>query len=244
MKVFLDVGAHVGETVEALLDPKYRFDRIVCFEPTTSCQEALRRFTDPRIEIMPFGLANRTCELQIFGAGTLAGSVFPDTIGTVEMDEQAPEVCRFVRASDWFNENIHVGDTVFLKLNCEGSECDIIEDLLDSNNFACIFASMIDFDVRKIPSQRYREAEIRQKLAQSGLKNYRYCDDVMIGSTHIARIQNWLHEVGADRCPIMTKLRQGLYLLRAPANVRRGVLGGRFGRIVRAFRQNIKHTSK
>jgi FkbM family methyltransferase len=241
MRVFLDVGAHVGETVDALLDPKYRFERIVCFEPVASCREALRQFADPRIEIMPFGFSNRTCELQMFGAGTLAGSVFPDMVG---VNEQPPEVCRFVRASEWFRENIHVGDTVFLKLNCEGSECDIIEDLLASGDFERIFASMIDFDVRKIPSQRYREAEVRQMLVESGLKNYRYCDDVMIGSTHIARIQNWLHEVGADRCPTTAKIRQGLYLLRAPAKVRRAVLGGRFGRIARAFRQNIKNKSK
>jgi hypothetical protein len=131
-----------------------------------------------------------------------------------------------MRASEWFRENIHDGDTMFLKLNCEDSECDIIEDLLASGDLARIFASMIDFDVRKIPSQRHREAETREKLAQTGLKNYYYCEDVMIGSTHIARIQNWLHEVGADRCPTTTKIRQAAYLLRAPAKVRRAVLGG------------------
>jgi len=234
MRVFLDVGAHVGETVEAVLDPKYQFDRIVCFEPVAACWESLRQFEDPRIEIMRFGLWNRTCERQVFGAGTLAGSVFRDMLG---VDEQPPVLCRFVRASDWFRENIHVGNTVFLKLNCEGSECDIIEDLLASGHLSRIFALMIDFDVRKIPSQRHREAEVRQKLAQAGLKNYRYCDDVMIGSTHISRIQNWLHEVGADRCPTTTKIRQALYLLRAPAKVRRAVLGGRLGRLARAFRQ-------
>jgi hypothetical protein len=76
MRVLLDVGAHVGETVEAVLDPKYRFDRIVCFEPVASCREALRRFEDPRIGIMPFGLGNRTCERQIFGQGARS-SVFP-----------------------------------------------------------------------------------------------------------------------------------------------------------------------
>jgi hypothetical protein len=190
---------------------------------------------------MAFGLWNRTCERQLFGAGTLAGSLFPDMPG-VDAQAQAPELCRFVRASDWFRENVYVEDTVFMKLNCEGSECDIVDDLLVSGHFARIYALMIDFDVRKIPSQRHRETEIRQKLVQADFKNYRYCDEVMLGSTHVARIQNWLHQVGADRCPLSTKIRQALYVLRAPAKVRRAVLGGRFGRAARAFRKPLNRS--
>jgi hypothetical protein len=43
-----------------------------------------------------------------------------------------------------------------MKLNCGGSECDILENLLDSGEYSKITQVMIDFDAREIPSQRDR----------------------------------------------------------------------------------------
>jgi len=33
-KVFLDIGAHLGETLSEIRKEQYGFDRIVCFEPS------------------------------------------------------------------------------------------------------------------------------------------------------------------------------------------------------------------
>jgi hypothetical protein len=44
VKVFLDVGAHLGETLEAALDPRYAFDRIYCFEPAQTCRAQLEAY--------------------------------------------------------------------------------------------------------------------------------------------------------------------------------------------------------
>jgi hypothetical protein len=41
VKVFLDVGAHEGSSLNVVRDPKYGFDRIYCFEHASACWPAL-----------------------------------------------------------------------------------------------------------------------------------------------------------------------------------------------------------
>jgi FkbM family methyltransferase len=193
VKVFLDVGAHVGETLEGVLDPRYGFERIWCFEPVASCCEALRAFSDPRVVVCPFGLAGETGEMLIYGAGGLGGSLFADKQG-----DDSAELCRFVRASEWFSDHLAPGDDVYLKLNCEGSECDVLDDLLDSGEILKVTVMAVYWDVRKIPSQRHREHEVRARLDAAGLGNHVDAKLVMRGPTGVARTQRWLDAVGAD----------------------------------------------
>lgn len=192
MKIFLDVGAHTGETVEAVLDPRYGFDRIVCFEPVQSCAQSLRRFGDPRVEVCVFGLWKESCERPVFDPGGLGGSIFADRSRTGQA-----ETCRFVRATDWFREQVGPGDSVWMKLNCEGSECDILEDLVHSGEMDKVAHVMVDFDVRKIPSQRHREAEVRALFGGPRRTRIALREAAMIGDTHAARIRHWLD--GAER---------------------------------------------
>jgi FkbM family methyltransferase len=208
VKILLDVGAHTGTTLNAVRDPKYAFDRIYCFEPASSCWAALESVRDRRVTVCRFGLWDRTGEHALHDAGSVGASLFEDKFRT----ETSGETARFVRASDWFRDNLGEGDDVFLKLNCEGAEVDIVEDLLESGQLARVRAVMIDPDVRKIPSQAHREAELRRRLAESGLTNYSMAADVMIGGTHRARIQNWLRTVGAERSSPGVRVRQLLYI--------------------------------
>jgi hypothetical protein len=62
VKLFLDVGAHDGGSLNAVRDPKYGFDRIYCFEPASSCWTALEAVSDDRGVLCRFGLWNRTCD--------------------------------------------------------------------------------------------------------------------------------------------------------------------------------------
>src|SRR5262249_49620805 len=156
MKVFLDVGAHAGWTLMAVRDPKYRFDHIYCFEPASACWPALERLADRRVTICRFGLWNRTAAQTLYDAGSRTASLYADKFEETRSEEEV----ELVRATDWFCEHLRVGDEVYLKLNCEGAEADIVEDLLESGEFARLRAVMIDPDVRKIPSQRHREREV------------------------------------------------------------------------------------
>jgi FkbM family methyltransferase len=191
-RVFLDVGANTGQTLAAVLDPVYGFDRIVCFEPASNCWPCLSRFDDPRVTIERVGLSNKTCEQLLFNPGHQGASMFED-MHPGEIREQ----CKFVRATEWFRTNLTDRDTVFLKLNCEGAECNIVDDLMESGEFSKVGFMMIDFDVRKIPSQRHREMEVRHRLERYVFPRVAFRKQVMVGLTQIERIQNWLHTIGA-----------------------------------------------
>jgi FkbM family methyltransferase len=217
VKVFLDVGAHLGESLHAVRDPKYAFHRIYCFEPASSCWPALEAISDPRVTVCRFGLWDRTTEQPLYAAGGIGASLFADKFRSPPPEEPA----RFVRASDWFREHLRPDDEIFLKLNCEGAEADIVEDLLSSGELARVRSVMIDPDVRKVPSQAHREAELRERLRASGLTNYFMEDEVMIGATHRERIQNWLRIAGAETPSPTARLRQLGFVVREAVRGRR-----------------------
>lgn len=232
MKVFLDVGAHDGGTLHAVRDPKYAFERIYCFEPASACWADLQAIRDDRVRICRFGLWNETCEQPLYAPGSGGASLFQEKF----RDEPSTEVCRFVRASDWFRDNLAPDDEIFLKLNCEGAECDIVNDLLESMALARVSSVMIDPDVRKIPSLAHREGELHERLTVSGLTNYFMRDEVMVGATHHARIQNWLRVAGAEERSARTRVRQTAYLISEALQGRRRPFRTTLASLVRTSR--------
>ncbi len=217
MKVFLDVGAHTGESLNAVRDPKYRFEGIYCFEPASSCWGALEAVHDPRVTVCRFGLWKETCERPLYDTGSIGASLFADKFPGSRPEEQA----RFVRATDWFREHLSGDHEIFLKLNCEGAEADIVDDLLDSGELARVRSVMIDPDVRKIPSQAHRARELRERLRASGPHNYAMEDEVMIGASHRARIQHWLATAGAEEPSRAARIRQSWFVVSEALHGRR-----------------------
>lgn len=190
-RIFLDVGANSGQTVAALFD--WDFDQIYCFEPSSVCWRRLKHYArlDDRVRVKRYGLWKETCERTVYGPDTKGGSLWrKDNCTSNEI-----ESCQFRRASDWFRQHLKAGDIVFLKMNCEGAECDILDDLLDSGEFSKVSFAMIDFDVHKIASQKHREAPTRQRLAPFGFPRVAFAEQVMIGPTHQVKIANWLRAV-------------------------------------------------
>lgn len=237
MKVFMDVGSNTGQTISAIMEPshgfdstfcRYEFDRIFSFEPVPELhQEIAAKYRDPRITFYPLGLWNQTCEKPLFSPGSEGGSIFADK---VNVDAQRSATCSFVRASDWFRDHLSDADDVYVKLNCEGAEADIIEDLLDSGEYRKIKSLGVTFDVRKIPSQRHRETEIKRRLEEGGYRNYVDLNSVQ-GDTLREIIQGWLSMAGADRPSLVTRIRQVAYNARifgarAARYARRHLTGG------------------
>lgn len=207
-RIFLDVGANRGQTLKAVLD--LSFDQIICFEPVAMCWETLigiairwspvaetlidwesSSWISKRIRIEKFGLWKETCQKLIYAPESKGGSLWKKDKATSDKTE----LCQFVRASDWFKENLDDSDTVFMKLNVEGAECDILDDLLDSGEFRKVSFAMIDFDVRKITSQKHRQAELEKRLESFKFPRVAFAHDVMVGATHQDRIRNWLRLV-------------------------------------------------
>lgn len=184
-KVFLDVGAHTGETLREVLF--HDFDEVLCFEPVRSCIEALREIADSRTTIFAFGLGAVAREVDVFNAGSLGATIHidGDRGGDVER-------CQLVDVGTFFSQHLSPEDEVWMKLNCEGSECDILDRLIDTNEIFKISYLMVDFDVRKIPSLAHREFGVRARLDNvPGLQMFR-SEQIMFGPTHESRIRNWI----------------------------------------------------
>jgi len=190
MKVFLDVGANTGQSLLAVLP--LDFDRIVCFEPASACWPALEALADKRVSIQHFGLWNQDCKHEVFQPGSKGAGLWKKDNGRTD-DTQ---MCKFRKASSWFRDNVSAADTIYLKINCEGAECDLLDDLLDSGEFAKVDFVMVDYDVRKIASQKHREAEMRERLSVYPFPRVSSSKQVMVGATHQLRIQHWLSVCG------------------------------------------------
>jgi FkbM family methyltransferase len=125
MRLFIDVGAHLGESLEVALDPRFDFSRIYALEPASTCVSILEKYRDTRVVVCPFGLSDKDHSADLFGAGLLGASIYSQK---EFLDPRSPDMVERIelrRASTWLEENTEQGDEIFLKLNCEGSECDI-----------------------------------------------------------------------------------------------------------------------
>lgn len=213
MKLFLDVGAHEGQTLAAVLDPKYAFDKIFAFEPVGELHEKLESVSEGnnKVQLLKYGLWNKDAEQKIYSPGTLAGSLF-SSHEDVKQDDF--ELCRFVDASAWFRENVAAGDEVFMKLNCEGAEADILMDLLESKEIFKIKNVMIDFDVRKVKELEDRGSYVLNKFEEQNFHSYSLCEKVMFGPTQLTRIQYWLDRVDAKSHSLAAKTKQLFYWTR------------------------------
>lgn len=190
-KVFLDVGSHKGETLKIALEKQYNFDKIYCFEPSSECCRYIAdNFPLSHVQINKFGLWNSDCMMPLHGAGGQGASVFADK---PQRHADITDVCRFVSAAEWFKKYIRPHDLVYLKLNCEGSECVILDNLIASGEYKKINTLMVDFDVRKIPSQKHRMNELKAKLNKLNIPKIYYIDEYNLGKgTHSYFTHFWL----------------------------------------------------
>ena len=63
MKIFIDIGSHVGETLVEAAKEKYAFDKIVCFEPSMFCMDDLKKFSDTEIIVENLALGSENKEI-------------------------------------------------------------------------------------------------------------------------------------------------------------------------------------
>jgi FkbM family methyltransferase len=188
-KIFLDVGSHIGQTLEEVSKDYYNFDEIHSFEPSSENYAVLcKNFNKKNIHLHNFGLYNKNTECILYSHHEIGASIFEDKEDLYWKDHT--EKINLKNVSEWINNNLDLNDMIFMKINCEGCECDIIDNLIENNIFDNINHIMIDFDVRKIPSQKHREGETLKLI--DGKKNIDFCDKVMIGDTHHDRIKAWI----------------------------------------------------
>jgi FkbM family methyltransferase len=172
MRIFLDVGGHNGETLNIALNPTWGFDRIHTFEPSVSRYRILKKFRDKRLFVHNFGLGAKSEIKNFYGAGTVGGSIYSNKNFADKNALNYFEIVQIVEASPWILNNTNPDDQIFLKMNCEGSEADILENLIATKTIFRISSIYVDFDVRKIPGQEFRQALLESSMKSQNIDFY------------------------------------------------------------------------
>jgi FkbM family methyltransferase len=186
MRVFLDVGAHNGETLAVVRDPRWRFDRIFCFEPAPQCWPALEALADERVCLCRFGLSSQDETLYLRDAGSVGAS----TAEKAQRSDAGELACEFRDAAAWFKDNLQDTDEIFAKINVEGAEAEILPRLATTGALSFIDHLLIHFDVRKVPSLRHVEPELHGLLADAKVE-YFSADQIAFGGVYRGT-RNWL----------------------------------------------------
>lgn len=192
MRVFLDVGAHEGQTLDEVLRPEHGFDLVYAFEPLPAQYATLVERFGARdgLTLLDYGLADRTAVMPVYGTNEgMEASLYP---AKRDLDAGVVTDCRFVEASAFFAGHLPDDATVVVKLNCEGAEVAILENLIATGQIWKIANVMIDFDVRKIPGMEDHETRLLARLDAIGFDRHVLCEHVMLGETHAERIAHWL----------------------------------------------------
>lgn len=167
-RIFVDIGAYPSWTVDTALLPEFKVDIVYAIDPSPQHHPLLdeQYKNDSRVVIVKTGLWNKTCIAPFYNEGSIGGSVFRDF--QTAKPNGIHTNCQFLKASEWFADNIPTNAFIVVKFNCEGSECDILDDLMDSGEYKKITIALVDFDVRKTPSQAHRQKEVTSRAKQLG----------------------------------------------------------------------------
>lgn len=187
--IFVDVGAHEGQTLAEVTKAAYGFDMVVAFEPSRRHADDLAaRF--PNVHVVNAALSDGAAFSDLYGTNDIGeASLFPSKN---DVDATVSQCCMVLDAAQALTE---IGGPMLLKLNCEGSEVNILRSLIKAGVLGLVHDVMIDFDIRKVPGREHEEQDVLQELRDAGFSRFSLCDNVMRGATHQDRIANWLRGV-------------------------------------------------
>jgi FkbM family methyltransferase len=189
--VFLDVGAHQGQSAEVALGNLFRFDRVISYEPDPACAQVIRtKFPSQvdagRLVVVEGALGGRAETRVLHGSNDGGGASMLDAAaGSVSV------ACRVYDVAETLEELSREPVAIFMKLNCEGAEVEILDRICDTPAAAFVKGIMADFDIVKYPGGYFEKQRVLAKCKAAGLPVL-LSEEVMVGRSHAERLRNWL----------------------------------------------------
>ncbi len=191
--VFLDIGAHWGETLDEALSPIWRFDAVYAFEPDPEAVRIIEQkfaadLASGKLILVPAALSNRDGEADLFGGNEGGGaSLYAEK---TNIDAAKHEKVKLISSTRFFRETFGKDDLLLAKLNCEGGEVDILQDLSASGEIQKIARLVVDFDIRKVRGKRGLARSTIDAMRKAGFDRFLLTENVMIGADARARTRN------------------------------------------------------
>ena len=189
--VFIDVGAHRGEALEEALRPVYILDKFLVVEPSSTAFQKLNKFRDSRLTLFKFAVSNLNSKVTLYSAGSVGGAIYADK------DRHWPEteIVPAVKFSEFLENNTKASDSLYIKINVEGSELDLLRELLLVKDRK-ILSILLSIDLVKVPSLQKYETEFYNMLS-----NYLYPIRVRSEKKVNVAVRNWLVSVDLIKSP-------------------------------------------
>jgi FkbM family methyltransferase len=146
--IFIDVGAHIGESLEEALRPIYDLNEVIAIEPSSFGYKKLIKFRDSRLTIHKTAVSNFEGETTLYAAGSVGGSLFPDK-SRHWPDIESVIVTKFSR---FFHEYVNKDSNIYVKINIEGSEYFLLSEILLMAKIYNFKSILLSIDLPKVPS--------------------------------------------------------------------------------------------
>jgi FkbM family methyltransferase len=180
-KIFIDGGAHKGEAIEVLLDK--RTDLKGCdvhfFEPNEDLISVLEEISvnnkEYNINIYHSALWKEDGEIDFLESiarwNTLASTVVPsmNEIWGLKLDRDNPKKVKSTSLSN-FLKKCNNEDYIVVKLDIEGSEYFVIEDLFKTGEIEKINELYVEWHDHFFPHLKTKGSELKNKLSKTNIK--------------------------------------------------------------------------
>jgi len=157
MKIFIDIGAHKGESCDMFLKHRPGF-KVVCFEPDPRNQKIIKQ---KGYKLMSGAAWTYDGKIKLYTGLPESNSLYwTKTTGGISQDKFIWVTCfdlaKFIRS------NYTKEDTIIIKMNCEGAEYHLIPHLKDLLDW--VDAWYVQWHWNKIGVSEFIHSEIKSMI--------------------------------------------------------------------------------
>lgn len=173
--VFVDCGGHCGESIALARKLFGKKLTVYCFEPVPSLAQRLTLFweNDPKVKIIEAAVSNKTGKAPLYLSSAFTdGSSLIAKKKTGKLVIGKPVVAKTIRLSNWIVRHLKEFDSIYLKLDVEGAEFEILDDLINSGVIRRIEKIFVEWHDHKLTGKKYIKWRVRleRHLERIGLK--------------------------------------------------------------------------
>jgi FkbM family methyltransferase len=162
----VDIGGLTGDWASKI------YCRYSCYidiyepHPISANKAMLQFLGNPKVEIYPVALSSATGTMELYGE-----------VGTASLykegDTTTQHVVQVMKASDVFNQTYKIRDIDILKINIEGAEYNVLDDLLDNYDITKIKRLVVQF--HKIGSNyEGKRKSIQDRLSKTHTQKWNF----------------------------------------------------------------------
>ena len=163
--IFFELGGYLGNYTKKILD---KFNPVsYIFEPSKEYFDFLTKtFNQENVMLINKGLSNFVGDSQLLITGD---SSF---VSHNNSEDSSSETIELIKLSDFVKEN-NIRKIDLININIEGSEYDVLEDMLDNNTHLLVKSFQIQFH-KNVPNYKIKREKIQHELSKTHKQAWNY----------------------------------------------------------------------